>query len=188
MAPNETNITDSSTAATVFLKSTESMKSKMNDRNNNMNKVDDDDDDNQLGKEVGATIAVSNKKLHFESSTAKLVDNIFTRTSNNELGDTNTLVEPGQSSLIQRIKQTDKVNGTVSVSVTNGTKSHSKEDYYEATELVKTSNEQVYKPKLRWPDLGAQLFLHVGALYGLYYLISLQTNIRTFLWGMLLSS
>lgn len=44
------------------------------------------------------------------------------------------------------------------------------------------SDEIVYKPQIRWPDLGAQTFLHVGALYGLYLLFS--AKFYTFLWGM----
>lgn len=36
----------------------------------------------------------------------------------------------------------------------------------------------IYKPKIRWPDLAAQLFLHIGAIYGLvtqFYAIKLFT-------------
>ncbi|EDW14556.1 acyl-CoA desaturase isoform X2 [Drosophila mojavensis] len=42
------------------------------------------------------------------------------------------------------------------------------------------TDEVVYKPQIRWPDLGAQTFLHVGALYGLYLLFS--AKFYTFLW------
>lgn len=41
--------------------------------------------------------------------------------------------------------------------------------------------EEEYHPQIRWPDLGAQTFLHVGALYGLYQLF--YANFYTFLWG-----
>ncbi|SPP89933.1 acyl-CoA desaturase [Drosophila guanche] len=40
--------------------------------------------------------------------------------------------------------------------------------------------EEVYKPQIRWPDLGAQTFLHVGALYGVYLLF--YAKFYTFLW------
>jgi len=41
--------------------------------------------------------------------------------------------------------------------------------------------EEEYHPQIRWPDLGAQAFLHIGALYGLYQLF--YANFYTFLWG-----
>lgn len=41
--------------------------------------------------------------------------------------------------------------------------------------------EQEFKPQLRYPDLIAQLFLHVGAVYGFYLLFS--AKFYTFLWG-----
>lgn len=40
----------------------------------------------------------------------------------------------------------------------------------------------VFKPQVRWPDLIAQIFIHVGSLYGLYYLITLQANFNTYIW------
>ncbi|XP_016938630.4 stearoyl-CoA desaturase 5 [Drosophila suzukii] len=40
--------------------------------------------------------------------------------------------------------------------------------------------EEEYHPQIRWPDLGAQAFLHIGALYGLYQLF--YANFYTFLW------
>ncbi|XP_023308966.2 acyl-CoA Delta-9 desaturase [Lucilia cuprina] len=40
--------------------------------------------------------------------------------------------------------------------------------------------EKEFKAKIRWPDLGAQLFLHVGGLYGFYLLFS--AKFYTFLW------
>ncbi|XP_023176539.1 acyl-CoA desaturase isoform X3 [Drosophila hydei] len=42
------------------------------------------------------------------------------------------------------------------------------------------TDEVVYNPQIRWPDLGAQTFLHAGALYGLYLLFS--AKLYTFLW------
>lgn len=40
--------------------------------------------------------------------------------------------------------------------------------------------ENEFKPEIRWPDLGAQLFLHLGAVYGFYLLFS--ANFYTFIW------
>ncbi|KAH8246958.1 hypothetical protein KR032_005050 [Drosophila birchii] len=40
--------------------------------------------------------------------------------------------------------------------------------------------EEEYRPQIRWPDLGAQTFLHVGALYGVYLLF--YAKFYTFLW------
>lgn len=38
-------------------------------------------------------------------------------------------------------------------------------------ETIETINidANIYEPKIRWPDLCAQLFLHVGAIYGLIF-------------------
>lgn len=38
-----------------------------------------------------------------------------------------------------------------------------------------------YKPQIRWPDLGAQLFLHTGAVYGLIFLLY-KVKLLTFIW------
>lgn len=43
--------------------------------------------------------------------------------------------------------------------------------------------EKEYKAEIRWLDLTAQLFLHVGALYGLYLLLS--AKFYTYLWVVL---
>lgn len=42
-------------------------------------------------------------------------------------------------------------------------------------------DEKEFKPQLRYPDLIAQLFLHLGAVYGFYLLFS--AKFYTFLWG-----
>lgn len=39
-----------------------------------------------------------------------------------------------------------------------------------------------YTPKLKWPDLIAQIFIHGGALYGLYLTMT-AAKIATTLWG-----
>lgn len=50
-----------------------------------------------------------------------------------------------------------------------------------------TSNGDVdkskeFKPQIRWPDLFAQVFIHAGFLYGLYYLIALKAKFYTYVW------
>ncbi|KAH8360074.1 hypothetical protein KR093_010471 [Drosophila rubida] len=49
-----------------------------------------------------------------------------------------------------------------------------------ASEAEQQEQEEEYRPQIRWPDLGAQTFLHAGALYGLYLLI--YAKFYTFLW------
>ncbi|CRK94612.1 CLUMA_CG008112, isoform A [Clunio marinus] len=39
-----------------------------------------------------------------------------------------------------------------------------------------------FQPQIRWPDLFAQLFIHVGSLYGLYYLVALKPKFYTYIW------
>jgi len=39
-----------------------------------------------------------------------------------------------------------------------------------------------YVPRIKWLDLGAQIFVHVGGLYGLY-LVFTQAKLLTTLWG-----
>lgn len=63
-----------------------------------------------------------------------------------------------------------------------------KEDYYEPIPLVRSATVvgEKYEPHIRWPDLMAQLFLHAGFLYGLYFLLTGQVQIYTYLWGKLI--
>lgn len=48
--------------------------------------------------------------------------------------------------------------------------------------INKPQETSVFKPQIRWPDLIAQIFIHVGSLYGLYYLITLQAKFYTYVW------
>lgn len=60
--------------------------------------------------------------------------------------------------------------------------SHSKESH-KINGKVQTSQEEIpFTPQIRWPDLIAQVFVHVGFLYGLYYLITLKAAFYTYLW------
>lgn len=59
--------------------------------------------------------------------------------------------------------------------------SHSKE--------VTNLQEKIpFKPQIRWPDLIAQVFIHGGSLYGLYYLITLKAAFYTYIWCEFVSS
>lgn len=64
-------------------------------------------------------------------------------------------------------------------------------------ESMKTENEELvkqkdnddsteakveYVPRIKWPDLAAQIFIHAGCLYGLY-LVFTQAKLLTILWG-----
>lgn len=44
-----------------------------------------------------------------------------------------------------------------------------------------TSPAIEYNPQIRWPDLGAQLFLHSGAIYALVFLFY-KIKLLTLLW------
>lgn len=61
-----------------------------------------------------------------------------------------------------------------------------KENEAKLKEEKKVEKDQEYNPQIRWPDLCAQTFLHVGALYGLYLMF--YAKFYTFLWGRLLKS
>lgn len=50
------------------------------------------------------------------------------------------------------------------------------------SEVRQKTNETVFKPQIRWPDLIAQVFIHVGSIYGLYYLITLRAKFYTYIW------
>lgn len=49
-------------------------------------------------------------------------------------------------------------------------------------EKIIEKTEQKFKPQIRWLDLIAILYVHVGALYGLYLLL-VSRDIRNFLWS-----
>lgn len=44
-----------------------------------------------------------------------------------------------------------------------------------------TMNSEIFQPKIRWPDLIVQIFLHVGAVYGFLFLFW-SIKFYTFLW------
>lgn len=60
------------------------------------------------------------------------------------------------------------------------TADHSLVDQKKEDSLSSESAE--YSPQIRWPDLIAQLFVHGGALYGIYLMFTVA-QWRTVLWG-----
>ena len=44
------------------------------------------------------------------------------------------------------------------------------------------NSQDTFKPQIRWPDLIVQIVIHVGALYGFYYLVTLQAKFYTYIW------
>lgn len=54
---------------------------------------------------------------------------------------------------------------------------------HEATQKKDDSAIEIeYIPRIKWLDLGAQIFIHAGSLYGLY-LVFTQAKLLTSLWG-----
>lgn len=90
------------------------------------------------------------------------------------------------SSIIHRKTATKDTATTTDNSNTSSSLGYSEENavYKEIQKSAKDSKDAIateeYKPKIRWPDLGAQLFLHSGAVYGLYLLFS--AKLYTFAW------
>ena len=39
-----------------------------------------------------------------------------------------------------------------------------------------------FNPKIRWPDLIAQISIHIGSLIGLYFLLAFKAKFFTYLW------
>lgn len=60
--------------------------------------------------------------------------------------------------------------------------SHSIENNKTNGESHNSHEPQPFKPQIRWPDLMAQVFIHVGSLYGLFYLIALKAKLYTYVW------
>ncbi|CAH1727843.1 unnamed protein product [Chironomus riparius] len=47
---------------------------------------------------------------------------------------------------------------------------------------IETKSSEPFKPQIKWPDLMAQVAIHLGFLYGLYYLITFKAKFFTYLW------
>lgn len=55
-------------------------------------------------------------------------------------------------------------------------------DEAKAEEDDDSTAKVVYVPRIKWPDLAAQIFIHGGFLYGLYLVLT-QAKLLTTLWG-----
>lgn len=63
----------------------------------------------------------------------------------------------------------------------NSTELNRSEEKHKSNE-GKSQDKVSFKPQIRWPDLIAQVFIHGGSLYGLYYLVTLKAALYTYLW------
>lgn len=80
--------------------------------------------------------------------------------------------ENEDSEVRSRVKADQKTNNlSDSAKLNQSTQKHNPQD-----------DKPVFVPQIRWPDLIAQVFIHVGSLYGLYYLITLQAKPYTYIW------
>ena len=61
----------------------------------------------------------------------------------------------------------------------------SKDDNNNQIEPKPNASSEEFRSQIRWPDFFAQLFLHLGGLIGLWYLVTLQTKLYTALWSKL---
>lgn len=96
-----------------------------------------------------------------------------------------------ESTLSKNSEQTQKDDGIVRSRLGNGDRSNSLRTTFDSTKLSNSTEDCVaeadksqkpFKPEIRWPDLFAQIFIHVGSLYGLYYLIALKAKFNTYIW------
>lgn len=85
-----------------------------------------------------------------------------------------------------RSRANDSIKDVISKTCKEGgsvQKGHSPSHDNEIIDDINHNEENtVFKPRIRWPDLIAQVFVHVGSLYGLYYLITLQAKLYTYIW------
>lgn len=47
---------------------------------------------------------------------------------------------------------------------------------------IETKSSEPFRPQIKWPDLIAQVAIHLGFLYGLYYLVTFKAKFLTYLW------
>jgi hypothetical protein len=60
--------------------------------------------------------------------------------------------------------------------------SHTSHSKVSQTTSENPDDKVPFHPKIRWPDLIAQVFIHGGSIYGLYYLITLKAAFYTYVW------
>lgn len=80
-----------------------------------------------------------------------------------------------ENSMRSRIKNEDQGK------VHSSKQFHSEENRKEIHNAQETAKSE-FRAQIRWPDFIAQVFVHVGSLYGLYYLIALKAQFYTYIW------
>ncbi|XP_055904377.1 acyl-CoA Delta-9 desaturase [Eupeodes corollae] len=83
----------------------------------------------------------------------------------------------------QDARDADKINQS-DLDLSEDEKNEAYKERAEKTAIKPNDDASVvYRPRLRWPDLTAQVFLHIGALYGLYLLC--YAKFLTLVWALL---
>lgn len=72
-------------------------------------------------------------------------------------------------------------NGHIPNSVSESTLIH-QIDTSSTNGKIETLSSEPFRPQIKWPDLMAQLAIHVGFLYGLYYLVTFKAKLFTYIW------
>lgn len=92
------------------------------------------------------------------------------------------ILDPVAKKVVKDDVRSRIVESNVNCQPESAIKTNSKEQSLTSNESNNPQEKTVFKPQIRWPDLIAQIFIHVGSLYGLYYLITLQAKFYTYVW------
>lgn len=91
--------------------------------------------------------------------------------------------EPHQNKeSIVRSRMKENINDVKSLKEICNSEASSESNLNKPLETLTLQEKKVFKPQIRWPDLIAQVFIHVGFLYGIYYLITLKAKLYTYVW------
>lgn len=88
------------------------------------------------------------------------------------------VIEPNRTSALHKRNTTNNNIDTINSNKTNDIKCDKNS---ENTDKEVINNNEIFQPKIRWPDLVVQIFLHVGALYG-FLILFWSIKLYTFLW------
>lgn len=72
-------------------------------------------------------------------------------------------------------------NGHIHNGVSESTLIHQK-DTSSTNGKIETKSSEPFRPQIKWPDLIAQVTIHLGFLYGLFYLVTFKAKFLTYLW------
>jgi hypothetical protein len=56
------------------------------------------------------------------------------------------------------------------------------DDFTKVNEEVKEEDERPYKPKMQWPAVFLNTFIHFGSIIGFYQMLTLQPKWQTYIW------